>query len=105
MSRCDTRIEDDCAVVALGGEVDLSWSAQVRREVLGALDRAPRVAVDLGAVSYIDSSGIAALVEGFQAARGRGVTFELVNPSAPVLAVLRLARLDRVFAIRTYAAG
>ncbi len=105
MSQCDTRIEGDCAVVVLGGEVDLSWSAQVRREVLGALERAPRVAVDLAQVSYIDSSGIAALVEGFQNARGRGQPFELVNVSAPVLAVLRLARLDRVFAIRASTAG
>lgn len=100
MSQCSTRIEGDTAVVMLGGEVDLSWSAQVRREVLDALPRAPRVAVDLSAVSYIDSSGIAALVEGFQNARGKGQPFELVSVSAPVLAVLKLARLDRVFQIR-----
>lgn len=100
MSQCSTRIEGDTAVVMLGGEVDLSWSAQVRREVLDALTRAPRVAVDLSAVSYIDSSGIAALVEGFQNARGKGQPFELVSVSAPVLAVLKLARLDRVFQIR-----
>lgn len=100
MSQCSTRIEGDTAVVVLGGEVDLSWSAQVRREVLDALTRAPRVAVDLSAVTYIDSSGIAALVEGFQNARGKGQPFELVSVSAPVLAVLKLARLDRVFQIR-----
>lgn len=100
MSQCSTRIEGDTAVVVLGGEVDLSWSAQVRREVLDALTRAPRVAVDLSAVSYIDSSGIAALVEGFQNARGKGQPFELVSVSAPVLAVLKLARLDQVFQIR-----
>ena len=68
--------------------------------MLDALTRAPRVAVDLSAVSYIDSSGIAALVEGFQNARGKGQPFELVSVSAPVLAVLKLARLDRVFQIR-----
>ena len=100
MSQCDTRIDGDTAVVRLGGEVDLSWSAQVRREVLDALGKAPKVAIDLAGVSYIDSSGIAALVEGFQSARGRGQPFELVAISAPVLAVLKLARLDRVFPIR-----
>ncbi len=100
MSQCSTRIEGDTAVVMLGGEVDLSWSGQVRREVLTALDRASRVEVDLSQVRYIDSSGIAALVEAFQNARGKGQSFELVNISAPVLAVLKLARLDRVFAIR-----
>lgn len=99
MSQCETRIEGDTAIVSLGGEVDLSWSAQVRREVLSALGKAPRVAIDLERVSYIDSSGIAALVEGFQSARGKGQVFELVRVSPAVMAVLRLARLDRIFTI------
>lgn len=100
MSLCQTYIEDDTATVVLGGEVDLSWSSQVRREVLAALTRAPKVAINLAQVSYIDSSGIAALVEGFQNARGKGQPFELVAVSPAVLAVLKLARLDRVFTIR-----
>lgn len=100
MSLCETRVENDTATVVLGGEVDLSWSAQVRREVLAALTKAPKVAIDLSQVSYIDSSGIAALVEGFQNARGKGQVFELVRVSPAVLAVLKLARLDQVFNIR-----
>jgi len=100
MSLCQTHIEGDTATVVLGGEVDLSWSSQVRREVLTALSRAPKVAINLAQVSYIDSSGIAALVEGFQNARGKGQPFELVEVSPAVLAVLKLARLDRVFTIR-----
>ncbi|HET9048007.1 MAG TPA: STAS domain-containing protein [Chiayiivirga sp.] len=101
MSQCDTHVEGDTATVILGGEVDLSWSTQVRREVLDALTRAPKVAIDLSRVSYIDSSGIAALVEGFQNARGKGQSFELVRVSPAVLAVLKLARLDRVFTLRS----
>ena len=46
---------------------------------------------------YIDSSGIAALVEGFQNAREKGSKFGLVAASKAVMAVLQLARLDRVF--------
>jgi anti-sigma B factor antagonist len=83
------------------GEVDLSWSAEVRTAVLAALSAAPRVAVDLAAVSYIDSSGIAALVEGFQNARGKSQPFVLLGVSGPVQAVLKLARLDRVFTLVT----
>jgi anti-sigma B factor antagonist len=97
--RCVTRREGAYAVVVLVGEVDLSWSAEVRAAVLSALSSAPRVAVDLAAVSYIDSSGIAALVEGFQNARGKGQVFVLLGVSAPVQAVLKLARLDRVFTL------
>jgi anti-sigma B factor antagonist len=86
-------------LVRVGGEVDLSWSQQVRRVVLDALVTGKPVAVDLSAVGYIDSSGIAALVEGLQGARARRQPFVLVAVSAPVRAVLELARLDSVFAL------
>lgn len=99
MNDCQTLNEAGHTVVRLTGEVDLSWSAQVRQAVLAALNSGAPVAVDLAAVRYIDSSGIAALVEGFQNARGRGQRFVLVAVSAPVQAVLKLARLDRVFEI------
>jgi anti-sigma B factor antagonist len=87
----------DYVLVRVRGEVDLSWSQQVRRAILDALGETGKVGVDLSEVSYIDSSGIAALVEGFQNARGKGQQFGLVAVSGAVLAVLRLARLDRVF--------
>jgi len=99
MKQCSSEVRGDWTVVVLGGEVDLSWSQQVRRAVLDALAAADSVAVDLAQVEYIDSSGIAALVEGFQSARGRGKAFVLLQPSDPVNAVLRLARLDKVFRI------
>jgi len=51
----------------------------------------------LSQVQYIDSSGIAALVEGFQRARGTRRRFGLIASSKQVLAVLQLARLDKVF--------
>ena len=100
MKQCSVESQGDWAVVKLGGEVDLSWSQQARKAVLEALGQSQKVAVDLSKVSYIDSSGIAALVEGFQNARGKGQEFVLVQVSDAVLAVLRLARLDKVFAIR-----
>ena len=84
-------------LVRLSGEVDLSWSQQVRKAILDALGASPKVGVELSEVSYIDSSGIAALVEGFQSAREKGQKFGLVAASKAVMAVLQLARLDRVF--------
>lgn len=90
---------DGYVLVRLSGEVDLSWSQQVRRVVLDALRHKLPVGVDLAEVSYIDSSGIAALVEGFQGARADGGRFVLVAISDAVRAVLELARLDRVFLI------
>jgi len=83
-------------LVRVRGEVDLSWSQQVRDAILAALGRGG-VGVELSQVTYIDSSGIAALVEGFQRARSTSRQFGLIAASKQVLAVLQLARLDKVF--------
>ncbi|ODU31241.1 MAG: anti-anti-sigma factor [Lysobacterales bacterium 69-70] len=85
-------------LIRLSGEVDLSWSGRVRDAIIDALEQRS-VGVDLSAVSYIDSSGIAALVEGLQTARDGERRFVLVATSPAVLAVLELARLDRVFTL------
>ena len=99
MSGIETESNGDVVLIRLSGEVDLSWSQQVRTAVLDALQKHPVVGVELSKVSYIDSSGIAALVEGFQQARQNGGRFALVAVSDAVRAVLELARLDRVFVI------
>jgi len=96
---CVSETLGDYVLVRLSGEVDLSWSQQVRKAILAALAGSNKVGVELSAVSYIDSSGIAALVEGFQNARSKNQQFGLVAASKAVMAVLQLARLDRVFPI------
>jgi anti-sigma B factor antagonist len=97
MNDCTTEGTGDFALVRVRGEVDLSWSQTVRKAILDALLKAKAVGVELSQVSYMDSSGIAALVEGFQTARAKGLKFSLVSASAPVRSVLALARLDKVF--------
>ena len=99
MNAMDVESADGSALIRLRGEVDLSWSQDVRRVVLAAFAGDAAVGIELSAVGYIDSSGIAALVEGLQQARSSGRRFALVAPSDAVRAVLELARLDRVFAI------
>lgn len=89
----------DCVLVHLSGEVDLSWSQAVRREVLAAVDSGLPVGIDLAGVGYMDSSGIAVLIEGFQRARSLGRRFVLLAVSPAVRAVLELARLDQVFVL------
>ena len=96
-NECVCETLGDFALVRLRGEVDLSWSQQVRKTILDALGASGKVGVELSQVSYIDSSGIAALVEGFQNARSSGRKFGLVAASGAVMSVLQLARLDKVF--------
>lgn len=90
---------DSLTTVFINGEVDLSNSAELRKTILAALKTTPEVKVDLSDVEYIDSSGIAAMVEGLQFANSNGRRFSLTNPSSQVSSILELARLDQVFDI------
>ena len=86
-------------VVAVSGEVDLSTSPQVRDALLDCILGGASIVVDLSKVAYIDSSGVASLVEAFQNAKSRGLSFALANVGDTPLRVLKLARLDQVFII------
>jgi anti-sigma B factor antagonist len=87
------------AVVQLRGDVDLSCSPEARKVILHCLQCARHTLVDMSAVTYIDSSGIASLVEGYQTARTNDLRFGLIGVSTAALGVLQLARLDKVFPI------
>lgn len=86
-------------VVRLRGEVDLDCSPVVRKLLLECIGRTKDVVVDLSQVEYIDSSGIASLVEGLQAANRQGTGFRLAAVAGQAKRVLELARLDKVFMI------
>jgi anti-sigma B factor antagonist len=87
-------------VITVAGEVDLYSSPALRTAILGAIPQAADgVSVDLSAVPYMDSSGVATLVEGLKTARDKGLTFRLIDPSQAVMSVLELARLDTIFSV------
>jgi len=89
----------DYAVLALSGEIDLNESPNARKQILNCIKKSTNLLVDLSAVEYIDSSGVASLVEGLQSSRAKKLDFALVGVSASAMQVLQLARLDSVFTI------
>lgn len=91
--------QDGINIVQLNGDVDLESSPKARKELLDSVGQGKSLVVDLSGINYIDSSGIASLVEAFQTARARGQFFGLASVSASAQRVLQLARLDKVFKI------
>lgn len=94
-----TREEGGYVVLELEGEIDLSCSPEARKQILYVLGAGNDLLVDLSGVSYIDSSGVASLVEGYQTAKKAGRRFGLIGVSNAAMSVLQLARLDKVFPI------
>ena len=86
-------------VVHLYGDVDLENSPRAREILLESVARKRDVFVDLSNVNYIDSSGVASLIEAFQEAKRNQVEFALVSVGGAAMRVLELARLDQVFTI------
>ncbi len=85
----------------LRGKLTLANTREVRATLLGGVEAsAGGLFVDLREIRYLDSSGVAILVEGRQAAIEAGKTFTLVEPSRAVMQVLELSQLDRIFTIR-----
>ena len=95
----EIREENGAVIVALEGDVDLQSSPDARKVLLECVGRKKPVLVDLSGVGYIDSSGVASLVESLQTARKKGSILILVAVSEGALRVLQLARLDKVFTI------
>jgi anti-sigma B factor antagonist len=97
--RMDT--EKETAIIEVKGDIDLYSSPQVRQTVLDTLNKkeAKRVIVDLIGVRYVDSSGVASLVEGLQLSRKSQVRFVLCGLNKAPKQVLELTRLIKVFEI------
>lgn len=95
----NTRDEAGFKVLELSGEVDLHYSPQARKQILALLKEGADLLVDLSAVEYIDSSGVASLVEGYQLSKNEKLKFGLIGISDAAMQVLQLARLDKVFPI------
>jgi len=58
-----------------------------------------RIVVDLGQVTFIDSSGLGALISGLKATRQAGGDLRLAVVPEQVMTVLRLTNLDRVLRV------
>lgn len=86
-------------IVDLTGDVDLGTSPDLRRALFDSLKEAPKLAVNLQALRYIDSSGIATLIEALKNAQRMGKEFVLFGLSPGVLDVFRLTHVNRIFRI------
>ncbi len=97
-----TRRAQTALVIDLSGQVDLFSSPRMRSAILEAIStkQVSRVAINLSEVSYIDSSGVASLVEGLQMARSKSCRLVLFGLQQGAREVLELARLDKIFDIR-----
>lgn len=97
-----TRSERGGTVVAPVGDVDLTAAPMLKAHLKAAhtaMSAGSLLVIDLAGVPYMDSSGLATLVESMQASRRMGFVLKLCNLGPRVRAIFEIAKLDRVFTI------
>ncbi|MCD2191043.1 MULTISPECIES: STAS domain-containing protein [Actinomycetospora] len=98
----DVRRSGETSVIRLTGEIDMLTTPALRAKVTEELAAGLSVLVlDMLAVEFLGSSGLALLVEALDESRNRGVALRLVADSRPVSRPLQATGLTDLFEIHT----
>ena len=94
------RLLEGVAVVDVEGDVDMYTSPRLR-DVLAQFTsrRTRRIVVNLKSVEFMDSSGIATLVQAYKEMRPFEGEVRLAAPAGNVLRVLKLSNLTALFPV------
>ncbi|AHH99734.1 STAS domain-containing protein [Kutzneria viridogrisea] len=89
-------VSPEVAVISIGGEVDMLTAPELREAVDRAIDSCRALVLDLNAVTFLGSAGLAVLVETSHEANRRGVPLRLVASSRTVCRPLEVTGLTEV---------
>jgi len=94
------KVEKQVLVLSVKGEIDLHVSPDLRAVLKAkAQGKTPRLLLNFAEVAYIDSSGLATLIEYYQSARAYQGKFGLCSLNLSVRSSIELVRLTEVFSI------
>jgi anti-sigma B factor antagonist len=98
--RMATAPHPQTGILALEGEIDMHRSSQVKATLEPLISqKLTRILVDFSAVTYVDSSGLATMIETLQRIQGYGGKFAMFGLRDSVRAIFEIARLDQIFSI------
>lgn len=97
--KVEVRQRGKATILDVRGQVTFETTPELREKLLGALEEKTTVLVNLSQVAYMDSSGIATLVEGLKTAQSQKASLGLFGLTKNTRNVLELVRLDKVFRI------
>lgn len=97
----DIAVLDGRVIAHVGGELDVESAPRFRRELDAALERADSLELHLEALTFLDSSGLGAILGRYRRlcarkAAGTGSVMSMWGARPPVEAVLRLSGVDAI---------
>jgi anti-sigma B factor antagonist len=91
-------IEKEYAVVTLQGEVDAFTAPKLKQELIAQMERGiVRLAINLEEVSYLDSTGLGALISGMRRTREKNGALVLICPNDRIARIFDITGLSRIF--------
>ena len=102
-----TRQVGDVSVIDVAGRITLGEGSSALREALREMvgKNQKKILLNLGEVTYIDSSGIGELVSGFTTVTNSGGNLKLLNLNKRVKDLLQITKLYTVFDVHEDEAG
>lgn len=92
--------KNDLVVCHVDGEIDINTSPEVKKAFDKLLTKkAPKIVINLSKVTYVDSSGLATLVEILKNMRSYGGRLKLTNLSPKIKSLFEITKLDKLFDI------
>lgn len=100
--KASTRQIQDVTVVDLSGQIKLGEGSSVLRDtVKDLLSKGHRkILLNLGEITYIDSSGIGELISAFTSVRNQGGDLKLLHLTKKIHDLLQITKLYTVFDVK-----
>ncbi len=93
--RIESRRKAHATRITVSGELDMATVALFAEELRAVERRMGEIEVDLSELTFIDASGLHALLAGARRARRSGRRFTASHPTPQILRLFRLTRIDR----------
>ena len=91
---------NDFVIVGINGEIDINSSPQLRKSFAEIVDSGKtKIIIDFEEVAYIDSSGLATLIEMMQRLKRNQGVMHLIRMSDKIKGLFEITKLDKLFKI------
>jgi len=93
-----TEDKNNVRICYINGEIDINTAPQIKKIFDKMLaEKVPKIVINFKDVSYVDSSGLATLVEMLKNIRGYGGKLKLSNLSSKIKSLFEMTKLDKLF--------
>lgn len=101
MERLSYKKTDQALVIGLSGEIIMDVVVEMKAEITQATESSPQktVVLDLGRVTFMDSSGVGLLIGLRRMCQEQGKAFSIANPSPPIRKLFDMLRLTDYFVV------